>query len=55
MNNILQLPEFINTINESNLSFDNYTINEKETKDNYTQSNELDMANKLEELDLIFS
>ncbi|NLY62469.1 MAG: hypothetical protein GX074_01215, partial [Erysipelothrix sp.] len=54
MNNILQLPEFINTINKSNLSFDNYTINEKKTKDNYTQSNELDMANKLEELDLLF-
>lgn len=54
MNNILQLPEFTNTINKSNLSFDNYSFNEKKTNDNYTHSNELDMASKLEELDFNF-
>ena len=54
MNNILQLPQFINTINQTNLSFDNFILNETKTKDNYTRSNELDMANSLELLDLLF-
>lgn len=35
MNNILQLPQFLNTINQINLSFDDFIINEKKTKDNY--------------------
>lgn len=54
MNNILQLPIFINTINETNLSFDDFAFNEKKTKDNYTRSNEEDMALKLEHLDQLF-
>lgn len=54
MNNILQLPQFLNTINQINLSFDDFIINEKKTKDNYIRSNEFDMAEKLELLDQIF-
>lgn len=54
MNNILQLPHFLNTINQTNLSFDDFIINEKKTKDNYIKSNEIDMAKSLEILDELF-
>ena len=54
MNNILQLPQFLNTINQTNLSFTNFILNEKKTKDNYIRSNELDMAKNLELLDHLF-
>lgn len=51
MNNILQFPNFLNIINESNLSFDDNHINENKALDNYVNSNTKDFAFQLERLD----